>query len=368
VRPESQSFLQQLVDAPSPSGYESPAAKVYIDYVSRFADEVSTDVNGNVFAVLNRQPKNREPKVRIMLAGHMDEIGFIVHYIDQSGLLFFGTVGGHDSVIPVGQRVWVHGRERLPGVVGRKAIHLLDATELQKKPDFSDLWIDIGASSRAAAQAAVQLGDVVTFQHGFQPLLGDVATARAFDNKAGVFIVAEAMRLLKQEGGLHNDVGVYGVATVQEEIGSRGAQTAAFALAAHTGLAVDMGHARDLPGISPRQHGEFEVGKGPGVSRGPNTHHAVFALLTAAAREQNIPIQTTVTPGTSPTDARVLQVNRAGMATGLLEIPLRYMHTPCEVLSLSDVENCARLMAAYCRKITPETTFVASTGELKARP
>lgn len=353
MRAESLKFLKDLVDAPSPSGYESPAGIVYRDYISRSADKVTTDVNGNVFGVLNP-----EAKMRIMLAGHMDEIGFIIHYIDEGGLLFFQTVGGHDSVIPVGQRVWVHGRERLPGVVGRKAIHLLDAADLQKKPRFTDLWIDIGASSRADAEAAVQLGDVVTFQYGFQRLLGELATARAFDNKAGVFIVAEAMRLLKQQGGLHRDVGVYGVATVQEEIGSRGAETAAFALAPQTGLAVDMGHARDLPDISPRQHGRFDVGKGPGVLRGANTNHAVFALITAAARDENIPFQTTVTPDTSPTDARALQVSRSGVATGLLEIPLRYMHTPCEVLSLADIENCALLMAAYCRRITPETDFV----------
>jgi endoglucanase len=352
VRPESLTFLKNLVDAPSPSGYEAPAAKVYVDYVSPSADEVSTDVNGNVFAVLNPAAK-----MKIMLAGHMDEIGFIIHYIDDNGLLFFGTIGGHDSVIPIGQRVWVHGRERRPGVIGRKAIHLLDPAELQNKPDFSDLWIDIGATCRAETEAAVQLGDVVTFQYGFQQLMGDLATARAFDNKAGVFIVAEAMRLLKQDGGLHEDVGVYGVATVQEEIGSRGAQTAAFGLAAQSGLAVDMGHARDLPGISPRQHGQFKVGKGPGVTRGANTSHAVFELITAAARDENIPFQTTVMPGTSPTDAKALQVNRSGMATGLLEIPLRYMHTPCEVLSLADVENCARLMAAYCRRIAPDTNF-----------
>jgi putative aminopeptidase FrvX len=325
---------------------------VYVDYVSASADKISTDVNGNVFAVLNPAAK-----MKIMLAGHMDEIGFIIHYIDDNGLLFFGTIGGHDSVIPIGQRVWVHGRERLPGVIGRKAIHLLDPAELQNKPDFADLWIDIGATCRAEAEAAVQLGDVVTFQYGFQQLMGDLATARAFDNKAGVFIVAEAIRLLKQDGGLHEDVGVYGVATVQEEIGSRGAQTAAFGLAAQSGLAVDMGHARDLPGISPRQHGQFYVGKGPGVTRGANTNHAVFELITAAARDENIPFQTTVMPGTSPTDAKALQVNRSGMATGLLEIPLRYMHTPCEVLSLADVENCARLMAAYCRRITPDTRF-----------
>jgi putative aminopeptidase FrvX len=361
MQAEPLAFLERLVQAPSPSGYESPAAQVFSSYVAPFADKISTDVNGNVVAVLNA-----DAPMKIMLAGHMDEIGFIIHYIDDSGLLYFSTIGGHDSVIPVGQRVWVHGRKRLPGVIGRKAIHLMDPAELKQKPEFKELWIDIGATSRAQAEAVVSLGDVATFQYGFQHLMGDLATARAFDNKAGVFIIAEALRLLSQQGGLHKGVGVYAAATVQEEIGSRGAQTAAFALAAQTGLAVDMGHARDVPGISLAQHGRLDLGKGPGVARGANTNHAVFDLIAAAASEEGIPYQTSVMPGTSPTDANALQVNRRGMATGLLEVPLRYMHTPCEVLDLSDVENCARLMAAYCRKIRPDTSFApCNSGAMK---
>jgi endoglucanase len=227
--------------------------------------------------------------MKIMLAGHIDEIGFMVHYIDDSGLLFFSTIGGHDSAIPAGQRVWVHGRERVPGVVGRKAIHLMDPAELKKKPEFSEFWIDIGASSRTQAEAVIQVGDTVTFQYGFQRLAGELATARAFDNKAGVFIIAEAMRLLHQHGGLHKGVGIYAVATVQEEIGSRGAQTAAFAIAPQTGLTVDMGHARDVPGTSRQQHGQFDLGKGPGVARGANINPAVFSLITAAAADEAIP-------------------------------------------------------------------------------
>jgi endoglucanase len=348
-------FLKHLVEAASPSGYEDSVATIYSEYVSSFADNVSRDVTGNVIAVLNPHAK-----MKIMLAGHMDEIGLIIHYIDDKGLLFFSTVGGHDSVVPVGQRVWVHGRERLPGVVGRKAIHLLDATELAKKPEFRELWIDVGASSRSEAEKIVQVGDVATFQYGFQHLMGDLATARAFDNKAGVFIIAETIRLLKQDGGLHEGVGVYAAATVQEEIGSRGAQTAAFAIGAQSGITVDMGHARDVPGTNPQQYGQLDLGKGPGVARGANTNQAVFSVITAAAAEDGIPYQTTVIPGTSPTDAKALQVNRGGMATGLLEVPLRYMHTPCEVLNLADVRNCANLMAAYCRRIRPDTCFTPS--------
>jgi putative aminopeptidase FrvX len=356
VRTDSLKFLQELVEAPSPSGYENPIAQLYQTYVSQFTRHISADVSGNVIAVINP-----EAKMKIMLAGHMDEIGFIIHYIDDNGLLFFSTIGGHDSVVPVGQRVWVNGRQRVAGVIGRKAIHLLDEAELKRKPDFADLWIDIGATSLGQAETVVSIGDSATFQYGFQSLMGDLVTARAFDNKAGVFIVGETMRLLHLQGGLDKGVGVYAVATVQEEIGSRGAQTAAFDIAPQTGLAVDMGHARDLPGISLEQHGRLDLGKGPGIARGANTNQAVFNLLKNAAEAEGVPYQTTVIPGTSPTDARALQVNRGGMATGLLEVPLRYMHTPCEVLDLTDLESCARLMAAYCRSVRPDTSFTPVT-------
>jgi endoglucanase len=257
----------------------------------------------------------------------------------------------------MGQRVWVHGRERVTGVVGRKAIHLLDPEELKAKPKMQDLWIDVGASSREEAEAVIQLGDVVTYQYEFQRLMGDRATARAFDNKAGLFVIAEALRLLREDGGLDPQVGVYAAATVQEEIGSRGAQVSAFGIAPQSGLAVDMGHATDYPDVKASRYGKLEVGQGPGIDRGANTNQAVFGLLTEAAKEENIPYQIHVTAGTTPTDAKAMQINRGGMATALLNVPLRYMHTPCEVLSLMDLEATAQLMAAYCRRITPDTDF-----------
>jgi endoglucanase len=352
MRSDSLAFLSSIVSVPSPSGYEQPVAKLYREYAGRFADQVTTDIHGNVTAMLNP-----DAPMKIMLAGHMDEIGFVIHYVSDEGLLHFSAIGGHDSVVPVGQTVWVHGKQRVPGVIGRKAIHLLDPDELKKKPDMKELWIDIGATSRAEAEAYVDLGDVVTYQHELQMLVGDRATARAFDNKAGLFIVAEALRLLKEEGGLDAQVGVYAVGTVQEEIGSRGARTAAFSIDAQSGLAVDMGHAIDYPGVSKARFGQLDIGKGPGVSRGANTNPIVFTLLTEAGRAEGIPYQVDVTPGATPTDANALQLNRSGMAAGLLSVPLRYMHTPCEVLSLKDVVDTARLLAAYCRRIRPDTDF-----------
>jgi putative aminopeptidase FrvX len=352
MRPESLAFLTEIVNAPSPSGYEQPAAKVYREYTRSFADQVTTDVHGNVAAAVNPGAS-----MRIMLAGHMDEIGFIIHHISDEGLLYFKGIGGHDSVIPVGQRVWVHGRERVPGIIGRKAIHLQEEEERKKKPELKDLWIDIGATSRAEVEALIDIGDVVTFQYEFQTLLGDRATARGFDNKMGSFVVAEALRLLKADGGLDPGVGIYAVATVQEEIGLRGARTSSFSIDARTGLAVDVNHAVDYPGVSKSRHGQLDIGKGPSVSRGPNTNPVTFALITQAAREDGIPYQVSVNPAGTGTDANAMQLNRGGMATGLLGVPLRYMHTPCELLSLKDVEDCARLMAAYCRRVKPHTDF-----------
>nr|WP_210284151.1 M20/M25/M40 family metallo-hydrolase [Aureimonas phyllosphaerae] len=352
VRTESLEFLKGLVKAPSPSGYEQPAATVYRTYTKAFAHRVATDISGNVTAVLNP-----DAPMKIMLAGHLDEIGFMVHHISDEGLLYFSAIGGHDSVIPIGQLVWVHGKERVPGVIGRKAIHLLDPEERKKKPEMHDLWIDIGATSRSEAEAIVQIGDVATYQYEFQALMGGRASARGFDNKAGCFIVAEALRLLKQDGGLHPEVGVWGVATVQEEIGSRGAKTAAFDIGAQTGLAVDMSHSIDYPGVSKTRYGQLDVGRGPSITRGANINPVVFRLLQEAAKEDGIATQVIGAPSVTPTDAGMMQVNRSGMATGLLGVPLRYMHTPCEVVSLEDIENCARLMAAYCRRIRSDTDF-----------
>ena len=352
MRQASLDFLKRIADAPSPSGYEQPAARVYRDYVGPLADSVVTDVHGNVTAVINPGAG-----LRIMLAGHMDELGFIIHHIDDQGQLHFRTIGGHDSAVAIGQRVWIYGKRRLSGVIGRTAIHLQTEEDRKKKPEIKDMWIDVGAANRGEAEEVVALGDVATYQCEFQPLMGDRATARGFDNKMGTFIVAETLRLLKEDGGLDPGVGVHAVATVQEEIGLRGARTAAYGIDALTGLAVDVNHATDYPGANKVLHGSLEVGKGPSVSRGPNINPVTFELVMAAAREAEIPVQVSVSAAGTGTDANAMQLNRSGMATGLLGVALRYMHTPVELLSLKDVEDCARLMAGYCRKVKPDTDF-----------
>lgn len=348
----SLTFLQALVHTASPSGYESEVAKLYRDYVTPYADRLETDVMGNVIASINP-----DAGFRIMIAAHMDEIGLMIHHIGEDGFLHFQMIGGNDSVIADGQRVWVHGSKRVPGVVGRKSATVQSPAEAGQRPSAKELWIDIGASSRQEAEGVVRLGDVATFQADLQPLLGSRAAGRAFDNKAGLFVLAETVRHLSQNGKLRRDVGVHAVATVQEEIGSRGARTATFAIDPQVAIAIDMGVATDIPNLMPYEFGLLSLGQGPAISRGPNTNRVVFEQLRTAAMEDDIPFQVRPDPASSPTDARVLQVTKAGVATALLEVPLRYMHTPCEVLDLSDVQQCAQLLARFCERASPEISF-----------
>jgi endoglucanase len=347
--------LTDIVNAPSPSGYEGPAARVFSEFLRPVAHSVRTDLHGNVIAALNP-----EAELRIMLAGHLDEIGFIVQAIDDDGYLYFAGIGDHDDAIALGQRVWVHGKERVPGVIGRKAIHQMEPEEQRKVPKMEDLWIDLGVESRAEAMDLVRPGDVATLQPEMQRLQGDRAAARGFDNKVGAYIVAEALRLLAEDGGLDSNVGVYAVGTVQEEIGYRGAITSSYSVRARVGLAVDVSHATDHPEAGGPKHMKVELGKGPTLTRGPYINPVVFDLMEAAAREEAIPYQIEVASDDTGTDASAMQVARGGMATGLVGIPLRYMHTPCEVLSLADVENAARLMAAFCRRVPADADFTPS--------
>jgi putative aminopeptidase FrvX len=352
VNHTSLEFLTNIIGTPSPSGHETEVARLYREYVAEAADSIETDVHGNVYASMNP-----DASMKIMLAGHMDEIGFTIHHISEEGLLFFTAIGGHSALVPVGQMVWVYGKSRIAGAVGRKAIHLLSPDEQKKVPELYELWVDIGATSKEEASALVNLGDVLTYQYEFQPLLGSRAMARAFDNKAGLFVVAEAMRMLHQEGGLHPDVGIVCLGTVQEEVGSKGAHTSSNRIEPQSGIAVDMEHALDYPGIDERRHGKLTMALGPTISRGPNTNPIVFDLLIEAAKENRVPFQVQVSGSATPTDAKAMQASGSGMATGLIGVPLRYMHTPCEVVDLEDLQRCAQLLAGYCRLIRPTTDF-----------
>lgn len=354
---ETLQVLKDLIDAPSPSGFEQPAQAVFLRAVEPFSDETHTDVMGNAYAIVN---PGGSPKV--MLAGHCDEIGFLITHINGEGYLYFQGVGGHDANIVVGQRVIVHTQGGpLLGVIGKKPIHHMEEDERRRGTVLHDLFIDIGATGKAAVAGKVTIGDPVTFAPGFQTVEGNLAVSHAFDNKVGAFAVAEAIRLLK---GKTLSAAVYGVSTVQEEIGLRGARTSSYFTEATVGIAIDVGFATDYPGMSKNRHGEIELGKGPIITRGANINPQVHKMLREIAEELGIPYQQHAASGGTGTDANAMQLNQAGMATGLVGIPLRYMHTPCEMVSLDDVENTARLVAAFIERVGPDTDFTPTMQNL----
>jgi endoglucanase len=352
MREESIQFLKSLVEAGGTSGYEGPVQALFRRQVEPLAESVSTDVMGNTIAVLNGRG---QPK--LMFAGHADEIGFLVRYINDEGFVYFGPVGGWDAEVVVGQRVTVHTASGpVRGVVGKRAIHLMDEEDRKKKSELDSLWIDLGVADRAEAERLVAIGDSVTIAAGFERLQGDLATAKSFDNRMAVFIVAETLRLLQ---GQPLAAAVYGVSTVQEEIGLRGAQTASYGINPEVGVALDVCHAVDYPEADKLQRkvGDVRIGHGPVIARGANISPRVFDLLVSTAREEKIPFQVEAAPRGTGTDANAMQLNRAGMATGLVSVPLRYMHTPCEVLSLGDLDNACRLCAAFARRLTAEMNW-----------
>ncbi|HXD85237.1 MAG TPA: M42 family metallopeptidase [Urbifossiella sp.] len=348
-------FLQQLLETPSPSGFEQPIQQVVREWTRGFADEVRTDTHGNVFAA--RFPEGRPSKApRIMLAGHCDQIGLMVQHIDDDGFLYIQPIGGWDMQILLGQNLTVWTKNvPIPGVVARRAIHLLKADERTKVPEFQDVWVDIGAKNQEEANGLVRHGDPLTFALGYRPLRNNLAASPAMDDKVGLWVCMEAVRLLK---GRKLSAAVYGVSTVAEEIGLRGAITAAYAINPTVGIAVDVCHATDTPGNDKKTQGEVACGGGPVLFRGPNVNPRVLDLLEATAKTHGIPVQVRGVPRATGTDANAIQISREGVACGLIGIPNRYMHSPVEVVHLDDLTNAAKLLAEFCAIVTAETDWV----------
>ncbi len=346
----SLAFLKDLLAAPSPSGFEQPAQKVWRAYMAPFADRVTTDMHGNCIAAL----QDGRP-TRILLAGHVDELGFMVNYINDDGFIFFKTIGGFDLNIIPGRRVRIHTKNGIvPGVTGKKAIHVMTEEDRKKKLEIENLWIDIGVKNKAEAQSLVRVGDPITYAESFEVVRGPVVASRAFDDKAGSFAVGEVLRLL---AGQTFDAAVYAVSTVQEEVGLRGARTSAYGIDPKIGVAVDVCHATDHPDIDRKRVGEIKLGGGPAIARGPNISPVVEQMLIEAAEAEGIPYQLEAAPGGTGTDANAIQLTRAGVATGLVSIPLRYMHTAAEVISLEDLVNVSRLLAAFILRVKDDTDF-----------
>ena len=350
MKKDSLDFLKALLEVPSPSGFEQPVQKIWRERMKQYADEISTDVHGNAIAALN--PKG---KPRVMLAGHCDEIGFMVKYINDEGFVYFAAIGGVDSAIVPARRVKIFTEKGIVhGVVGRKAIHMLDQEERKKVLDMHKLWIDIGAKDKKEAQKMVSIGDPIIFDVDFLPLPNGLAVGRGFDDRVGSFAVGETLRILATK---KPKAAVYAVSTVQEELGMRGGRTSAFGIAPDVGIAVDVGNASDYPDADKQKAGEMKLGSGPVIVRGANINPVVGKGLVAAARKAKIPYQMLGAPRATGTDANVIQITRGGVAAGLVSVPNRYMHTPVEMISLDDLDNVSKLLAEYIMGLSPRTDF-----------
>lgn len=349
---ERKEYLRKLVETHGTPGYEERVQAVFRERVEKVCDQVTTDVMGSVTGVLNPQGK-----VKVLLDGHSDEIGFLVNYIDDNGYLWFKTSGGWDPEVVISQRVLVHTRKgSFPGVIGKKAIHLMSAEDRKKKSEIESLWVDIGAKDKEQASEYVQVGDPITMDAPFREVLGGRAVAKSFDNRIGLFAVSETLRTV----GKDVEAAVYGVSAVQEEIGLRGAKTACYAIRPDVGIAIDVTHATDYPDISKKKHGDVVLGGGPVITRGPNTNTKVFNRLVEVAEAKKIPYQLEADGRGTPTDANVIQLTGAGVATALVSLPLRYMHNPCEMLHLEDLDNLVALLAAFVRSVSPDDDWTPS--------
>ena len=349
------SFLERLLEEPGPSGFESRPARVWRSEAETFADKVWSDVHGNSFAELGSA---RRP--RVMLAGHVDEIGLQITHVDENGFLYVDGIGGWDPQVLVGQRVRVMGRDGdVPGVVGQKPIHLLKPDDRKKVTEIQDVWVDLGVSSAEEVQElGVRVGDALVLSPGFLRLAGDRIASRAIDNRAGAYVVLEALRLLAENPPPH--AGVVAVATVQEEIGHSGggARNSAFALDPEVALVVDVTFSTDVPEANKKELGEHEIGGGPVLSRGSAMHPLVFEGLVEVAEREEIPYSIQAAPRASRTDADGIFLVRSGVPTGLISIPNRYMHSPNEVVSVEDLARAARLLAGFVRSLEEDRSFV----------
>ena len=343
-------FLNALLTTPSPTGREAPLQDKVEAQVKPFADKVIRDSFGNLTAIVN---EGGSP--RVMLAGHADEIGMQIKYIDDKGFLWINALGGIDTSVYTGRQVDILAKGGVvAGVLGKRPIHLMTAKDLEKAPELAKMWIDIGATDGDDAKKRVSIGDPVVLKSELFSLGGSLRVSRAFDDKAGVYVVMEAARLAKE---YQAKAEIYAVATAQEEIGTRGAIVSSYQSDAGIGFAVDVSFATDYPGEDKKLIGEFKLGGGPIVTRGPNINPKLFDYIIATAEKHHIPVQIHACPRPTGTDARSMQLARGGMAVGLISIPLRYMHTPVETISLDDLALCVELLARCITGLDKTTSF-----------
>ena len=346
-------FLKKLLDAPGPSGFESAPARVWRDEARAFAT-VESDIHDNSIATLN---PGGSPKV--MFAGHVDEIGLMVVHVDDDCFVHFAGIGGWDSQVLVGQRVLIQGTQgEVFGVIGKKAIHLMKSEDRDKVSKITDLWIDIGAKNKDEALQRVRVGDPGVLAAHPKEMPNGRIISRSIDNRIGAFVVHEALRRLSQTPGFSAQVTA--VATSQEEIAytGGGARTSAVKLQPDAAIVVDVTHATDHPGADKKEVGDFKLGGGPVLTRGSVVNRVIFEQLVQAADAEKIPYSIEAAPRGTNTDADAIHTARSGVATALVSVPCRYMHSPNEMVSLDDLDKCAALLAAWVRRLAKDASFI----------
>jgi putative aminopeptidase FrvX len=343
--------LHKLLTAAGPSGYEQAPAAVFREAAAAFA-EVTYDTVGSTVARVAGTGEGRS----VAIVGHIDEIGLIVHHIDDDGFLWFTGVGGWDPVVLVGQRVALVTRSGVvPGVVGKKPIHLMKDDDRKRVPQLKDLHIDIGASGGDDARGMVRVGDVAVIAAEPVEFPNNRFVSRSMDNRIGCFVALEAARLVSEAGGAPGDV--FALAVAQEEITFGGARTSAYSLNPDVAIAVDVTFATDQPGLSEQELGRHRFGGGPVLTRGSTLDPQVFELLHAAAEAEGIPFTVSASARATGTDADAFHIARAGIPSTVVSVPLRYMHSAVEMVQLDDVENAAKLIAAFALRLAPDTDF-----------
>jgi endoglucanase len=352
MRTESLHFLETLLNTPSPSSGEAAGQRLWMSYIKQFADEVESDAYGNCVAVLN---PNGSPK--IMIEGHADEIGFMVQYIDENGFIYFGQVGGPDPAVARGQRVHIHtAKGPVLGAIGTLAIHMKDRGKKEEVPDWSDIYIDIGAANRKEAEKRVSVGDLITYTVGCQQLYGDIYIARACDNRVGTFTAAETMRLCAEQKKKLKAC-VIATSSVQEENGLLGAAMVGYSVPADLAVVTDVAHATDIPGTNKKKYGEIKLGGGPILNRGSVNHPVVVERLERVAQKNKIAFQRGIDSRYAGNDADEIFKARGGVPTAAIGIPNRYMHSPVEAIHLKDLETLSRWLALFCLDIKPGEKF-----------
>ncbi|WP_153555490.1 M42 family metallopeptidase [Roseimaritima sediminicola] len=345
-------FLMAALSTPSPSGYEERVQAVVREYIAPHAADVRTDVHGNVIA---RSPSCDGP--RLMYAGHCDQIGMLVSYVDETGFVYANTIGGWDPQQLVGQAmtIWTDNGP-VAAVISRKPIHLLKPEERKEVVQLEQLWLDIGAADQDEARRTVRIGDPITLDLRHRPLLGDHLAGPAMDNTTGMWTVIEAFRRAATAAD-PLACNLYSVSTVQEEIGLRGAKTAAGSINPDVAIAVDVTHASDCPTIDKNQQGDIRLGGGPVIVRGPNMNPQVVRRLVELAEAHDIPYQLAAVGRATPNDANVLQIHGGGVATGLVAIPNRYMHSAVETISTADIDHAAELLSRFAQSLSSDDDF-----------